>query len=166
MISAAPEISGAQSTTPNRTVPEDDIMPINHRYTHAPKTTKRRGQAAAALKETTEVGQRAAGAMNGDVQGVKVAGILAQGMQKISSEWLNLAQHRLQMNLDGFGKLLACKTPQDVIATQSDLVRENIEKVLENSRRIAQLSIDVTNEAAEKISSTARERADHMRRAA
>jgi phasin family protein len=142
-------------------------MPINHRYTHAPKTTVGQGQAAAALKETTQVGQRAAGAMNGNVQGVTEAGgILAQGMQKISSEWLNLAQHRLKMNLDGLGKLWACKTPQDLIATQSGLVRENIEKALENSRRIAELSIEVANEAADKINSTARESADHMRRAA
>jgi phasin family protein len=142
-------------------------MSIEQRNMQPPKANEGPNKMADALKETAEVSQRAAGALTGNVQAVtEVGGILAHGLQKISSEWLGLAQHRFKMNLDGFSKLMACKTPHDILATQSDLVRENIEEVLNNSRRIAELSIEVANEAAGKIKSTARETADHMRRAA
>jgi phasin family protein len=142
-------------------------MPMDQRNILPPKTNEGPKQVADALKETAEVGQRAADAMTGNLQAVTEAGgIVAQGLQKISSEWLELAQHRFKMNLDGFNKLMACKTPQDVLATQSDLVRENIELLFNNSRRIAEMSIEVANEAAGKIKATAKETADHMRRAA
>ena len=138
-------------------------MAIDQR-THVPKTDDGSKQIADALTQTAEVSQRAADAMTGNVQSVTEAGgILAHGLQKISSEWLDLAQSRFKMNLEGASKLLACKTPQDVVATQSDLVRQNIEQMLGNSRRIAEMSIEIANEAADKIKATARETADHVR---
>ena len=37
------------------------------------------------------------------------------------------------------------------MAVQSDLVRENLEQMIDNSRRIMELSAEVTNEAAGTI---------------
>jgi phasin family protein len=138
-------------------------MAIDQRNKNAPKTDDGAKQIADTLTQTAEVSQRAADAMTGNVQAVAEAGgILAHGLQKIFSEWLDLAQSRFQMNLDGASKLLACKTPQEVVATQGDLVRQNMERMLGNSCRIAEMSIEIGNEAADKIKAT-RETAEHVR---
>jgi hypothetical protein len=41
------------------------------------------------------------------------------------------------------------------MAVQSDLVRENLEQMIDNSRRIMELSAEVTNEAARTITAPA-----------
>jgi phasin family protein len=92
--------------------------------------------------------------------------VLARGFQDISREWVSLAQDRLQKNLDGFNALLRCRSLQDMIAVQSTLVRDNLEQMLGNGRRIAEMSVQVANEAAQKITAQAEENAKRARRAA
>ncbi len=92
--------------------------------------------------------------------------VLAQGIQEISREWMSLAQDRFQRNLDGFGELLRCRTLPDFIAVQSGLMRDNLEQMLSNSRRIAELSVQVTEQAAQKIAAQGRENEKRARRSA
>ncbi len=92
--------------------------------------------------------------------------VLAQGVQDISREWMSLAQDRFKRNLDGFNELLRCRSLQDFIAVQSGLMRDNLEQMLSNSRRIAELSVQVTDQAAQKITAEARENAKRARRVA
>ncbi len=77
--------------------------------------------------------------------------ILLRGLQEISREWIGLAQHRLQKNLDGMQALTACQTVQDLVATQTELVRDNMQEIVENSRHIAEKSVAVANEAAQTL---------------
>jgi phasin family protein len=85
--------------------------------------------------------------------------ILARGFQEISREWLSLAQHRFQRNLEGLQALASCRTAQEIVAAQTDLVREHIQEVVENGRRIAEVSMNVANEAAQTFNgSTGRSR--------
>jgi len=74
--------------------------------------------------------------------------ILARGIQDISQEWLDLAQNRMQQNLESINAFTECRSLYDVLAVQSSLLRMNLERILENSRRIAELSSRVTDEAA------------------
>lgn len=76
---------------------------------------------------------------------------LAQGVQDISKEWMTLAQSRLQKNMEGFSALLRCRTPQDFFAAQGQLIRDNLEEAVNNSRRIAEMSVQVAGDAAEKM---------------
>ena len=76
-----------------------------------------------------------------------------RGFQEISGEWLGLAQHRFQRNLEGLQALASCRTAQEVVAAQTDLVRENIQEVVEKSRRIAEVSMTVADEAAQTLAS-------------
>ena len=77
--------------------------------------------------------------------------ILMRGFQEISREWLSLAQHRLQKNLEGVQTLASCQTVQDVIAVQTELVRDNVQQIVENSRQIAETSVRVAEEAAQTL---------------
>ena len=92
--------------------------------------------------------------------------VLAQGFQDISHEWASLAQNRLKRNLDGFSELLGCRTLQDLIAVQSSLMRDNLELLVNNSRRLAEMSVQVATEAAQKITAEAEESKQRVRRAA
>ena len=65
------------------------------------------------------------------------------------SRWngLGLRQERLLKNLEGMTDLLSCRTIPDFVSLQSSLVRGNVERMLENSQRLAQLTAQVAQEA-------------------
>ena len=92
--------------------------------------------------------------------------ILAQGAQDISREWLDWVQKRVQRHLEGFDAVLRSRTPQDLIAAQSDLVRGNLELLLDTSRRVDERSRQLAAEAGMKITAQAESTAARARRAA
>jgi phasin family protein len=75
--------------------------------------------------------------------------VLTRGAQDISREWFRLAGERMQRNLEGLKELADCKTLPDLMSVQSRLARENMELFLNNSRRIAELSLQVASEASQ-----------------
>ena len=77
--------------------------------------------------------------------------VLMRGFQEISREWMSLAQHRLQKNLEGVQALASCQTVQDVVVAQTELVRDNFQQIVENSRQIAETSVKVADEAAQTL---------------
>jgi len=48
--------------------------------------------------------------------------------------------------------LVNTKTPQDLPAAQSDFVRGNLENFVQNARHLAEISMQVADEAARKMS--------------
>jgi hypothetical protein len=48
-------------------------------------------------------------------------------------------------------ELWHCRTPQDVAAVPSDLVRETVGSVLESSRRVADMSLKLADDAAKHM---------------
>ncbi len=92
--------------------------------------------------------------------------VLAQGFQDISREWASLAQDQLRKNLDAFNAVLRSRSWPDLVAAQSSLARDNLELLVTNTRRLAELSIEVATEAAQRITAEAEETAKHLRRAA
>lgn len=77
--------------------------------------------------------------------------MLAHGLQDLSHECFELSQRRLQRNLDGMAALTRCGSVTDFMALQSSLIRDNLEQSVENSRRIAELTIRMADEAARSV---------------
>jgi hypothetical protein len=77
--------------------------------------------------------------------------ILASGAGTITLEWFGLRHERLLKNLEGMTDLLSCRTIPDFVSLQSSLVRGNVERMLENSQRLAQLSAQVAQEATRTL---------------
>jgi phasin family protein len=75
--------------------------------------------------------------------------VLARGAQDISREWMKLAGERMQRNLEGLKELAHCRTVPELISLQTRLARENMEQMLSNSRRIAEMSFEVVSEASQ-----------------
>ena len=84
----------------------------------------------------------------------------------MSHEWLRLSQHGLQKNIEGLTQLARCRTMRDLVAVQSELMRDNWHYMIDVSRQITERSIEVANEAAQKIGSETKQVADRTRRAA
>jgi hypothetical protein len=92
--------------------------------------------------------------------------VLARGMQEVSREWLSLSQHGLQKNIEGLTQLARCRSMQDFVAVQSELLRNNWHYMIDVSRQIAERSIEVANEAAQTISSETKQSTGRTRKAA
>ena len=86
----------------------------------------------------------------------------AKVMGGISHEYFQMVRHQVEKNMDHMNELWSCRTPQDFAAIQSDMVRETVESVLESSRRIADMSIKMADDAGKQISKSMEE----IRRAA
>jgi hypothetical protein len=77
--------------------------------------------------------------------------ILARGAGTIALEWFGLRQERLLKNLDAVNDLLACRSMPDLVSLQGSLVRQNVEQMIGNSQRLAQISAQVAQEATQTI---------------
>jgi phasin family protein len=86
----------------------------------------------------------------------------AKVMGGISQEYLQMVRHQVEKNMGHMDELWACRTPQDFAVIQSDMVRETVETVLESSRRIADMSIKMADDAGKQINQSMEE----IRRAA
>jgi phasin family protein len=80
--------------------------------------------------------------------------ILAGGMQNISREWFEFTRNRMRENLSHVDALANSRTPHEFIAAQSDLVRDNFEDFVHSARRMAEISLRMAEEAAQKMSNS------------
>jgi hypothetical protein len=92
--------------------------------------------------------------------------VLGRGMEDVSREWLTLSQHGLQKNIEGLTELARCRSIQDLLAVQSELMRNNWRYMIDVSRQIAEHSIEIANEATQKIGSEPKRVSGRTRKAA
>jgi hypothetical protein len=117
-------------------------------------------QFARTLGYSGEEGERLARQSGQNVEAItKFGTVLTQACQDTSREWYGLAQKQLQRNLEGLSKLAHCRSVQDFTATQSGLVRESLEHMVEDSRSIADISLKAVNDASKALSRAAHESA-------
>jgi phasin family protein len=92
--------------------------------------------------------------------------VLVRGFHDVSREWVELAQQRLQRNAEGLARLAQCRNLQDLAAVQTELVRENLREMIDNTRRISERSVEVASEAARTITAETNKAAERFQRAA
>src|SRR3954469_7731194 len=88
----------------------------------------------------------------------KFGTVLTKAYQDTSREWYGLAQKQLQRNLEGLSKLAHCRSVQDFAATQSGLVRESLQAMVEDTSSIVGISLRAVDEARRAVAGTAQER--------
>jgi len=91
---------------------------------------------------------------------------LARGFQEVSREVITRSQQRLQRNIDGLQALARCRSLTDLVEAQSSLLRDNLEQTVENSRRLAELTLQMTDEATKTVTVQADKTAQRFNRAA
>src|SRR3954451_4837937 len=85
----------------------------------------------------------------------QASSVLMKGAQEVSHEVLGLVQDRLTKNIDGLSRLAGCRSVQDFVATQSELVRDGLQQLIDTNKRIAEVSLHVADEAARAIQAQA-----------
>ena len=81
---------------------------------------------------------------------IQSSSVLAEVTQSILRAWVNFTRECMEQNLNRFESLLRCRTPQDITAVQSEILRDNLESFLQCARRIAETSIQVADEATKR----------------
>jgi hypothetical protein len=116
-------------------------------------------QVARTLGFSGAEGERLARQSGQNMEAITKCGtVLTQAYQDTSREWYGLAQRQLQRNLDGLSQLAHCRSVQDFAATQSSLVRESLQAMVEDSRLIAEISLKAVNDASKAVAGTAQEK--------
>jgi hypothetical protein len=110
-----------------------------------------------------EEAQRTAECSTGSFSALlRSSAMLAEMTQNMALECTQFGRDRVEQNLDRFDHLLHSRTPQEVLAVQTEIVRSNLEEFLGLTRRAAEKSMQVTEELARKFS----ERGEQSRHAA
>jgi len=81
--------------------------------------------------------------------------VVVTGLQNASGEWLRFVQNRIEENLDHFEELPGCPTPQECMALETRIVRDNLEALLQSARRTSGLSTKLADEAVRRMSDSA-----------
>jgi hypothetical protein len=76
---------------------------------------------------------------------------LARGAQDASRVWLELTQRAMRTNLEAFSRFAGCRSVQEVVALQSNLVRDNLQQAIESGEAIAVASSSAIREATRAI---------------
>jgi hypothetical protein len=83
--------------------------------------------------------------------------VLTQAFQDASRHWFELSQRQWQRNLDGLNKLTQAKSVQEFAAIQSELARESLQHMVQDSRAITETSARAVEEASKTFSSVAQQ---------
>jgi phasin family protein len=79
------------------------------------------------------------------------AAAISQGVNEISREYFQFARHQIEKNMERMSELWRCRTPHELAAVQSDVLRETMTGALESSRRLADMSLKVADDAGRRI---------------
>ncbi len=83
-----------------------------------------------------------------NVQAVSQASTaLAKGAQDASRAWFDLTQKAVRTNLEAMGQLASCRSMQELVTLQSNLVRDSLQQAIESGEAIARAQSDAIREA-------------------
>jgi hypothetical protein len=64
-------------------------------------------------------------------------------------------RHRAEHIFERIDEIVHCRSPQELTAIQSEVLRENLEDIMQSTRRTAEISLRIADEAARKMSEIA-----------
>jgi phasin family protein len=72
-------------------------------------------------------------------------------MSGISREYFEFVRQQIENTMNRMNDFWRCRTPQDLVAVQSDFVRDTVGGAVESSRRMADMSLKLAGDAAQRI---------------
>lgn len=85
--------------------------------------------------------------------------VLAKGVEDITREWFDFARGRVEHNLASVSEFTKCRSPQHVAALQGEMMRDNMEGLLQVARKVAEISVRVAEDAMGKVAAGKGQRA-------
>jgi hypothetical protein len=71
---------------------------------------------------------------------LKLSPVLILNIGAVSIEWFEFMGRRFARSLDHLNALIRCRTPQDLVNAQSDLLRDHLDDVIHATNRIGQIN--------------------------
>jgi hypothetical protein len=84
---------------------------------------------------------------------VQSATIMAEMMQRMCVECGDIARGRIERGFKRMGALMQSRTPQDIVALQSEIFRDNVETFLGFARKLGENSTRLAEEAKRRVGS-------------
>jgi hypothetical protein len=78
--------------------------------------------------------------------------IVAEGWQTILREWISATQETTQKNMSDLQELMQCRSVDAFFSQQSNILRDRIETIQSSNARISEVSAQIANETAKRIS--------------
>ena len=107
---------------------------------------------ARALGFSAEPDQQATEQSVGNAGFGQPSSIVAVGMNAISRELLEQTAEQMGQSLQAMNALVRSRSPQELFALQSDLLKGNLERFVHSSRRISEISMQTALEATRRMS--------------
>ena len=99
-----------------------------------------------------ETARQAVQQSSGNLQAVmEGSSIIADGLSNVPGEWMRFSQNWVEQNLENLDRLRECRTLQDCLTMQSQMVRDNLEAVLHSARRTSELAMKMADEAIRRM---------------
>jgi phasin family protein len=76
---------------------------------------------------------------------------VAKGMNGVSREYFDFVRQQIERSMDRMSEIWRCRTPHDLAAVHTDLVQDTISSALQASRRMADLSLKLADDAGNHI---------------
>ena len=77
--------------------------------------------------------------------------IMAEMMQRMCVECGDIARGRIERGFERMGALMQSRTPQDIVALQSEIFRDNVETFLGFAQKLGENSIRLAEEAKRRV---------------
>jgi phasin family protein len=108
-----------------------------------------RGAAEQAGQAASEIYTRSAReTAQGLEAAMKYGTVLASGMQTFWQEWIGCAQDVMQRNVDGMQNLMRSRSPGDFFAAQTELLRDEMQAIIDTGSRMSEVSARIASDAA------------------
>ncbi len=115
-------------------------------------TTRSADQAARTLGISETESEKAAGLASGSVGAlVQSASVVTDAAQAVSTELVELLRHATERSIDHIGAMTRCRSPEDFVTAQTDAVRDNVEMLIDSSRRIGEIALRTAEESSHVI---------------
>jgi hypothetical protein len=129
----------------------------------ADATREMTGQAAEQLGQMSAMQDKASKELAGRTQqnlGVmmQTGSKLAEGYQSIMREWADYTRSAMQCNIDGMNSIMRARTPQDLMAAQSELLNAEVRVMLDSGVKISEATLRAARDAAQIIGERTRQR--------
>jgi len=76
------------------------------------------------------------------------ASVVANGARAISTEWVDFVRHSTERSFDQMGAMMRCRSPQDFVTAQTNAFRDNMEAMIDSSRRISEIALRTAKAAS------------------
>jgi len=103
-----------------------------------------------------EEGRRLADRSNLNMNAVRSCNaVTVRAFQEFWRDWFSLAHRQMQRNVSAFSKLAQARSVQAYLAIQSDLIRDSMQHITEDSGAMARVSIKAVEDATDSIGKVA-----------